>query len=244
MGDTDNELEGILRMQDEKPASHKSIEDEYSFYKDIQSGNLNVLLNEIDDAPASGMGVLSDDSLRNLKYRLIIMISMIARFCIEGGLDADIAYAMNGMFVRQIDVANDEDTLLKIKKTAVTNYTLFMHNFITRGTQSPHVSKAEKYVRQHLSEPVDIAKMAEKIGVNADYLTKLFKKETGLTLSQYILHEKCEAAKCLLENSGASCTEISSFLGFSSCSHFIDRFKRVEGITPSQYRKNAASGTR
>lgn len=235
------ELEKLLLKQQEQSLFHKSLEDEFSFYKDIKSGNLNILLGKMDIAATPGMGILSENKLRNLKYHLIILIAMISRFCIEGGMNIEIAYTMSDMFIRQIDTAPDEETLSKIKKNAITNYTLSMHNLLTHNSVSLHVSKAMNYIQQHLTEPVNIAGISEAVGVNPDYLTKLFKKETGKTLSQYVLYQKCEMAKYMLQNSKASCTEISSFLGFSSCSHFIERFKSINQLTPAQYRKNTAS---
>ena len=68
-------------------------------------------------------------------------------------------------------------------------------------------------------------------------MTRLFKKDMNCSLSQYIIKEKCRTARYMLLNSQASCTEISSFLYFASCSHFVNCFKKEYGLTPNAYRK-------
>jgi len=234
------ELQKLLLQQQEQLLFHKSIKDEFNFYKDIQSGNTDILLGDMDIAIAPGMGILSNNHLRNLKYHLIILVAMVSRFCIEGGMDIETAYTMSDMYIRQADIADNEETLSDIKKNAISSYTLAMHNLLAPKSVPVHVSRAMDYIQQHITEPVNARAVADYVQIHPDYLTKLFKKETGMPLVQYILFKKCEMAKYMLCNSNASCTEIGFFLGFSSCSHFISRFKSLNGMTPAQYRKNNA----
>lgn len=235
------ELQKLLLQQQEQLSFHKPIRDEFSFYKDIQSGNPEILLGKMDIAATPGMGVLSSNHLRNLKYHLIILTAMISRFCIEGGMNIEIAYTMSDIFIRKIDTASSEKALSNIKKQVITDYTKSMHDIITRNSMSMHVSKAMDYIQKHLTELSSTSDIAQDQDISADYLSKLFKKETGMTLTQYVLFQKCEMAKYMLVNSNVSCTGISSFLGFASCSHFISRFKLLNNITPAQYRKKMVS---
>jgi Transcriptional regulator containing an amidase domain and an AraC-type DNA-binding HTH domain len=66
----------------------------------------------------------------------------------------------------------------------------------------------------------------------------LFKKEKGITISDYIRNTKIEASKVLLQYYDLSVTEIAEYLAFSSPSHFIKIFKNNTGFTPEIYRKN------
>ena len=72
--------------------------------------------------------------------------------------------------------------------------------------------------------------------MSASYLSRLFKKETGLSVSSYIRQQKIEMAKNLLRFSDSSMIEIANQLAFSSQSHFIQQFREVTGITPKKYR--------
>ena len=76
------------------------------------------------------------------------------------------------------------------------------------------------------------------LGGSASYLSRLFKKETGDSVSAYIRLQKIEKAKNLLRYSDYSIIDIANRLSFSSQSHFIQQFRELTGITPKKYRDN------
>lgn len=237
------ELERLLLKQQEEDSFHIPLEKEFHFYRQIQQGDLTVLDGDMNVEPMEGMGILSPSPLRNMKYHLIILTAMITRFCVEGGLDSETAYTMSDMYIRQIDGTESSDKLSALKKEIITHYTKTMHNLQRQKTLSLPVIKAMDYITSHLSQPLANSEVANVVSCNADYLSRLFKKETGMTLGHYILAQKCRTARYMLENSNATCTSISAFLGFSSCSHFISRFKQIEGMTPEEYRHSKVRNT-
>ena len=91
-------------------------------------------------------------------------------------------------------------------------------------------------MRHHLSEPISTEKMAEEFYLSRPYLSAQFKRETGQTLTDYILTEKTEEAKRLLLYSDKPAAAIGAYLGFSSHGHFIRVFKKYAGLTPNDYR--------
>ena len=78
--------------------------------------------------------------------------------------------------------------------------------------------------------------LAIQTKLNESYLSTLFKKETGTSVSGYILSKRMEAAENMLKFSDYTYAEISSILAFSSQSHFARIFKQQTGYTPKQYR--------
>lgn len=243
MGQENKELEQLLLRQQEENAQHILLENEFQFYRQISHGDLMVLDGDLKIEPLEGMGTLSHDSMRNMKYHLIILLAMIARFCVENGLTTEEAYTMSDMYIRQVDQATSADELLRIKKKAITHYTHTMHNLQKKKVVSLPVAQAIDYIQSNLAGNLTNTKIAAAVHCNPDYLSRLFKKETGLTLGRFLLEQKCHTARYMLENSSVSCTDISTFLGFSSCSHFIERFKRVEGVTPEEYRRSKIRNT-
>lgn len=236
-------LKELLLKQREEESFHTSLEKEFHFYRSIQQGDLSVLKGDMDIEPFSGMGTLSTDPIRNVKYHLIILIAMISRFCVEGGLEFETAYTMSDMYICQTDKAASIQELSEIKKNVIINYTRYMHNLKKQKPASLPVIQAIEYIENHLTKPLTNTEVARTVSCNPDYLSRLFKKETGLTLNHYILEQKCRTARYMLENSSASCTDIASFLGFSSCSHFIARFKASTGMTPEEYRHSKVRNT-
>lgn len=232
------ELKQLLIRQQQEDERHIPFEDEYHFYRRIQQGDISVLEGNLSIEPMEGMGTLSSNPMRNKKYHLIILISMITRFCVEGGLDTETAYTLSDLLIRQIDQAENDKALQEIKKDAITQYTLAMQTQKNRHPYSLPVTRASDFIHAHVAEALTNQMVADHVSYHPDYLSHLFKKETGLSLSQYILEQKCHTACYMLENSNATCTSISAFLGFSSCSHFISRFKSIVKMTPTQYRQS------
>ena len=98
------------------------------------------------------------------------------------------------------------------------------------------VSQIITYIDEHINENIRRKEIAEHIHLNEDYMAKLFKKEKGMQLKEYILERKMDIAKNLLVNSSLSVSIIALKVGFSNFSHFSQTFKKIEGITPNEYR--------
>ena len=82
-----------------------------------------------------------------------------------------------------------------------------------------------------------VRSVAKELGVNADYFSHLFKKETGITFTNYLTEMRIEHAKRLLENTDSSVIDISYDTGFNTPSHFHKTFKKLTGFSPNEYRK-------
>lgn len=231
------ELERLLFLQQQEEAFHLPVEDEFDFYRSIQQGDLSVLEGHMEIEPLEGLGTLSANPMRNKKYHLIILVAMITRFCVEGGLDRETAYTMSDMYIRHIDQADTNQELSEIKREVITQYTCTMNEYKKQQPLSLPVVRAMDYIKTHLTRPLSNKEIAAAVSCHPDYLSRLFRQETGSNLSRYVLEQKCHTAKYMLENSTASCTHIGTFLGFSSCSHFISRFKQAENMTPEEYRQ-------
>ena len=104
-----------------------------------------------------------------------------------------------------------------------------------------HAFQVIQYLETHLAEPVSIVKLAESLGLNSEYLCTVFKKQTGLTIVQYLQRLRIGKARMLLERyPEKEADEIGMVCGYESPSYFGLQFKRITGTTPNQYRKSLA----
>ena len=101
---------------------------------------------------------------------------------------------------------------------------------------SLHIRKCIDYIYENLGSNLSVKLLAEITGLNPAYLSRLFAKETGISLKQFIKEAKIDTAQNLLKYSDLTYLEISVALGFSSQSAFISVFKQITGITPKVYR--------
>lgn len=93
------------------------------------------------------------------------------------------------------------------------------------------------YIDAHLTEPLGIDLLAERLGYAKYYLSNRFKKETGITINNYIKFARLEQAKLQLETTNRRIDDIAESLGFSSRTVFDKAFKQNVGQTPAQYRE-------
>lgn len=98
--------------------------------------------------------------------------------------------------------------------------------------------RAKEYIGEHLDERLLSEQIAQFLFLNVDYLNRIFKKETGITLSEYISSQRIEKAKELLLTSSLSVSEIALEVGFQSFSYFSKIFKKKTGMEPLKYRKD------
>jgi two-component system response regulator YesN len=99
------------------------------------------------------------------------------------------------------------------------------------------VERVKRYIQLHLNQlEMSREDIANHVYLNADYLSRLFKKETGLSISDYILQERMKIAKELLEKTDMSISSIASTIGYVNFSHFSKMFKKLSDMTPHDFR--------
>jgi two-component system response regulator YesN len=107
----------------------------------------------------------------------------------------------------------------------------------TQRPSNPIVQKIKEYIEQHLHVDISRDDLADYVYLHPDYLSRLFRKETGRSLSDYILQERMKKAANLLLHSNEPVSQIALNLGYGNFSHFARMFKRIYGITPLVFRK-------
>ena len=179
---------------------------------------------------------LADDPVTHMKYLFICNATLMTRFAIEGGLDSETAYNTSDLYIYNMNKCRSVDEVLDLHFEMVSYFTKCMQDLKKENIISRHVSRCMDYIDRHLHERILLDQLAAHTGLNTSYLSSLFKKETGISLSGYILKRKLEVAENMLRNSEYSCSEISSFLAFNSQSHFTEAFRKKNEITPKQFR--------
>ena len=95
-----------------------------------------------------------------------------------------------------------------------------------------------RYLQEHLAEDVSLSVLAEEFHLSAQYISQLFKSEIGVNFLAYLTNIRMEQAKKLLLSSSLSVAEVSEQSGYADYRVFTKVFKKNEGITPSQYRRD------
>jgi YesN/AraC family two-component response regulator len=101
------------------------------------------------------------------------------------------------------------------------------------------VVRAKSYIREHLQDDITLADVAKAACTSTFYICKLFKRHTGLNLTEYISRLRVERAKDLLQNPQARISEIAYEVGFQSLTHFNRVFRSLAGDSPTNFREKS-----
>lgn len=94
-----------------------------------------------------------------------------------------------------------------------------------------------RYIQEHLEQEVSLSVLAEEFHLNSQYISQLFKNEIGVGFLAYLTNVRMEKAKKLLISTPLSIAEVADKVGYGEYRVFTKVFKKTEGITPSQYRR-------
>ena len=104
------------------------------------------------------------------------------------------------------------------------------------------VSKAKAYVLQHYRDDIGVNSVADHLQITPNYLSRVFRIQTGERLSDHINEVRISRAKELLLNPAISIKDAAEQVGYYSSKRFTKVFQRIEGLTPSEYQRNTADG--
>lgn len=103
----------------------------------------------------------------------------------------------------------------------------------------PIVAAALEYIETHIMEKISLSAMGRELGYTAYYISDKFQKEMGTNINSFIKGRKIDIAKEYLLHSHLNLAEISDRLAFSSPSYFASTFRKITGITPTEFLQSA-----
>jgi two-component system response regulator YesN len=111
---------------------------------------------------------------------------------------------------------------------------------IENGKAGSVVEKVKKYIRKEIDKDLTREDVANHLFLHADYLDRLFKKETGMSVTKYLLNERLYMAQELLSKTQMPVSKIASSVGLKNISHFYAAFKKNTNMNPADYRNRYA----
>ena len=210
---------------------HREPTEELLFYRAVASGDIKTVKKNCERqrfTECDGVGVLSKNAVTNMKYHFVITTAMITRLCKQNGMEMEQAFRLSDFYIQKLDGIHTVEEVQSLHDEMVMDYTEKMRRYFRDNTYSKHINASKEYIYSHIKERITIEDLADSLGVSASYLSRLFKKETGISVSAYIRRQKIEMAKNLLQYSDYPIIEIANRLSFSSQSHFIQQFREVD----------------
>lgn len=160
-------------------------------------------------------------------------IAILKRTLLQMGTGTDVLTA-RGILADAGKLEEAEDLLLWCKNSAFSMLELIEP--LKQSRDAGKIKKVHEYVRRNLFKDITLEMAAEEAGLSPQYLSRIFKEETGMNFIEYITGKRIQRACELLKNGTGSIREVSSAVGYSDVNYFCRIFKKVTGVTPGQYK--------
>ncbi len=224
-------------QQREDGFSHHMYSDELLHLQYLRDGDMRCVDEAARLFTSGNVGKLSGDTLRDRRYLFVAATTLATRFAIEGGLPQETAYNLSDIFIRSMDACQTTDEIISLHRDMMREFAVRVAAVREARRYPKPIQTALDDIYLRLQEPITVDALARGAGLSRSYFSVLFKKEVGISVTDYIRKKRIEAAQNMLRYSNFSLLEISSYLAFNSQSHFVSVFKREAGMTPGAYRR-------
>ena len=221
---------------------HTPYREEVAILNCVKEGDSAQLEATYRTLPQTKYGNMSKNPLRLFFYGCIANTTLVTRYAIEGGMEEETAFTLSDVYIQKMENCRTFYELNLLNEKMAVDFTERVAEAKkSKQTYIKPISECIRYISRNLSSKITLADLAKEVRLSPKYLSYLFRKETGQTVSCYIEEKRIEKAKSLLAYSQCSYSEISDSLAFYSQSYFIFAFKKKVGVTPKEYR-NRFSG--
>jgi len=227
---------------------HTPYEQEERIQRCIESGDAASLPLIWKEPVQGSLGTLARDPVRNGRNLAQANVTLCSRSAIRGGAAPEDVLTLCDSYIQQIEEMKNLMLLQPLVEGAELTFATMVAQARQKekkagGDESPLVTESKDYISLHLHERLTVQDVAAAVNVHPNYLSSLFQKTEGISMYQYILHQKVSLAKNLLRYSNSTFLEIANDLGFASQSHLGRVFKEQTGMTLKEYRiKNKPRG--
>lgn len=222
----------------EKSFTHPPFFLEKKIVKQIMVCDVKGAIDTLQEINLLTRAVLAKDPIRSIKNSIICSCSFFTRAVIEAGVFPDIAFTYSDTFIQQIESMNTV--------SEVTNFELEMlRQFISLVEQknatkySRPVFNAMQYINNNLTQELHLDDIAKHSYVHPNYLSKIFKKEMGVSITDYISQRRVDESTYFVAYTDYEISDIASFYHFCNQSYYSTIFKRFLSVTPNEYRNNS-----
>lgn len=205
-------------------------EELFSFIEKGESDKAKAILNEL-------LGIIyftSGGEFEIIKSRTIELIVLLSRSAMRGGADSNEIFGLNYQYINEISAFSNIEQLSRWLVNVTNRFT---ERVIAASAKKAGILEpAIKYINANYSKKITLEEAAEKVYITPVYFSMLFKKNMGLSFSDYINKLRVEYACRLLLNEILTLSDVAQLSGFNDQSYFSKVFKEHMGVSPKKYK--------
>lgn len=234
-----NEISTNIKNQNIDSFSNFHIEEEEKL-------SMSILNKDIENAEKALFRIfdrlfnISKSSHLDMKFRLQEIITIMSRATLKAGATDSEVWSICEKYYKKLFI---------IKKTENLSYdmSIILYEFFdlintnNSITYSKPIMRAIKFANSNYNQAISLISAADQAHLSVSYFCKSFQKETGFTWTKYLNKIRIKQSKKLLKTTEKSILEIAESTGFETQCYFSRTFKKLEGITPSKFRKTQST---
>ena len=176
------------------------------------------------------------DALRDVKDMIIAVNTLCRKAIQQAAVHPLYIDGISGQFVSEIEQAENVEQVNALIPKMIRHYCLLVQEHsLARYTGT--IRDCLNYIDFHYMEPLSLESLAARFSVNKNYLSSRFHKEVGMTVTDYINQIRVQRASGLLRKTSLSVQQVAEQCGFADGNYFTRIFKKIQGVTPNEYRK-------
>ncbi|WP_022766091.1 AraC family transcriptional regulator [Butyrivibrio sp. XPD2006] len=221
---------------------YRRYDQEKQFLSMIRNGDTKNILSAFEKMSSPEvLSVFSKESLNYYAsgYGLAILKALSRKAAEESGLSVITIDEITQKYTQLSSATNNADLQVRYQTDMIIELTKAVHNHkLSLDKYSPSMQRVLEYINLHLGDHISNEDLSANANMSISHLAKVFKKETGVTMTEYIALLRCKKAANLLKKTNLPIQEISSYVGYSDNNYFVKVFKKNYDMTPTEFRKN------
>ncbi|MBQ8783493.1 MAG: helix-turn-helix domain-containing protein [Clostridia bacterium] len=196
--------------------------------------NAEMIISKMTNA---GVEQRSSDPVRNIKNYSVILNTLLRKAAEHGSVHPYYIDKISSDFAVKIEMANSLKEIEQLQKEMIRSYCQLVKKHSMKN-YSHLIQKVLTTIDSEITGDLSLNAQAKALNVNPSYLSSLFKKETGMTLTDYVNKKRAEHAARLLKTTNMQIQTISQYCGIYDVNYFTKIFKKYFGKTPKEYRES------
>lgn len=205
----------------------------------IREKNETQAMKTVEDQIKNGLPHMLDDPLMEWKFYLVGLLTYITYFLNDSGVVENYYDHSRVEFTKEVYNAQSVEQCEEILRKIARFFS--ERDQEPERTLSPLVRKIITDVDTDLKEPLTLQYFSEKLEVNGSYLSNLFRRETGKTITQYVTDQRLKHAENLLRYTNKPVRSVAVEVGIGDAQYFSRLFRKKTGMKPTEYRRKYQS---
>ncbi len=178
----------------------------------------------------------SDGDLKIIKARVLELIVMLSRAAIDGGASIEQIFALNNNYIEEVERFETLEKLSIWLTGIINRFVSYVFEF-GDIKHTDMIYKITAYIKDNYMKKITLREISDYVYLSKSYVSKIFKEEMGISLSEYINKIRIDKSKALLLDRSLSIADVANLVGFEDQSYYTKIFRQVVGLSPGKYKE-------